>query len=504
MTQKDTHYYIHGQFTEAQDPNGEWVTKNPGDLNDVLGCVRYSYRAVDEAVQSAKQAQAAWRKIHFSDRAEYVSRYRAVMEKRRLELAKHLAREIGKPLWEAELELDQTLEVISYFLKKKSFDSIENKKFLVDSSSAEQSRRYRPLGVVAVISPFNSPAKISNAHLIPALLAGNTVVHKPSEKAALFSLMMAECFHEAGFPPGVLNLVSGEKEVGRRLAVHEGINGVFFAGSYDVGLRIKQDTLQQYWKFLALELGGKNPMIIDHDIAVEQAVPQALVSAFMSAGQRCSSTSRIFVHQKIIDEFSEKFHLAAKKFTISHPLKNPFMGPVIDGTTVDRFLKFHAIVSREGGEFLMRGKTLELENPGYYVTPSICRFSNPTVEALRKSVFHQTELFAPMVSIIPVMDLDQAVHFANANQYGLVASVLTGRREEFERACDLLEFGMVYWNKPTVGSSVELPYGGWKKSGNFHPMGSEAPVHCTVPMAVFESDLMEANRQLENYPGIQG
>ncbi len=496
----NTHYYIHGQFIQAQDPNGEWVAKSPADLSDVLGTIRYSYRAVEDAVTSARQAIPGWRKKSFFERAEFIKKYQDAIKRRSVELTKLLAKEVGKPLWESELEIKQTLEIIDFFLEKKTYSSVDEIEVSDPLPGSAGFHRQKPLGVVAVISPFNTPAKISSAHMIPALMTGNTVIHKPSEKATLFSLMLAECIHEAGFPPGVYNLVAGDKEVGRRLSAHEGVQAVFFAGSYDTGLRIKQETLQQYWKFLALEMGGKNPMIVCKDAAIESALQAAIVGAFMSTGQRCSATSRILVERSLMDEFVSKFHAASKRFSIDHPLKNPFMGPLIDALSVDRFLKFHAIAIREGGEFVMRGKTLELEKQGHYVTPAVCRFKDYTADALKKSVFHQTEFFAPMVSLIPFDDLDHALSLAGASQYGLVASVFTQSKETFEQAYEQLEYGMIYWNKATVGSSNRLPYGGWKKSGNHRPMGSEAPIHCMASVAVLHAQPESGAGQ--NYPGL--
>lgn len=298
--------------------------------------------------------------------------------------------------------------------------------------------------------------------------------------------IMAQCFRDAGFPSGVFNLLQGEKEVGRRLCVHEGIAGVLFTGSYEVGTRIKQDTLQQHWKLLALEMGGKNPALVWEDAQVENAVYETLMGAFLTTGQRCSATSRILVHQKVLNEFVDSFHERAKAFSIGYPLDNPFMGSLIDQGAVDRYMKFLGIAAREGCEVIMRGKSLELPVNGNYVTPSICLIPKGSLEQTRKSVYQQTELFAPNVAIVGVSDLDDAIAQANATQYGLVTSVFTQNRAVYEKCLEELEMGLVNWNKSTVGASSRLPFGGVKKSGNHFPTALTAPLYCTVPVASLE------------------
>src|SRR3954466_11485620 len=186
--------------------------------------------------------------------------------------------------------------------------------------------RYKALGVMAVIGPFNFPGHLPNGHIVPALMTGNTVVFKPSEKTPMVGQLMAECFQEAGLPAGVFNLIQGEREVGRRLCVHEGIDGVLFTGSYEVGTRIKQDTLQQHWKLLALEMGGKNSAIVWSDADLDVAIHETLVGCYLTAGQRCSRARRILVHKAVLPQFLERFHARAKAFKIGHPSDNPFMG----------------------------------------------------------------------------------------------------------------------------------------------------------------------------------
>lgn len=477
--------YVSGQFRRPSDPNGEWISKSPADFSDEMGKFQYAYSSVNEAVDSAKRAFSGWRRKAVGERAELLRKYQAALKKREEELTEAIAREVGKPLWEAKTELSAMLNKVDITLGE-SMKLVADYEIAQIMENTQGSCRYRPLGVMAVIGPFNFPGHLPNGHIVPALITGNTVVFKPSEKASLIGQIMAQCFHEAGFPAGVFNLLQGEKEVGRRLCVHEGVDGILFTGSYEVGTRIKQDTLQQNWKLLALEMGGKNPAIVWEDADLDIAVHETLVGAFVTAGQRCSATSRIIVHEKILDRFLSRFHERAKAFSIGHPLENPFMGPLIEQGSVDRYMKFIGIAGREGGELVMRGKSLELGSRGNYVAPSICYFKDSSVDGARKSIFQQTELFAPGVAIMGSSNLQHATELANATQYGLVASVFCRDKQVYEKLWDGLEMGLINWNKSTVGASSRLPFGGLKKSGNHFPTAVTATQYCTAPVASLE------------------
>lgn len=477
--------FIHGQFHRGKETSGEWIAKSPADFSDELGKFQYSYVAISEAVQSARAAFRSWRKVKFEDRAEYLKKYQAAIKKREEELIEAISREVGKPLWESKTEVSAMVNKIDITLGE-SMKWISNFEIPQIMDQTLGVCQYRPHGVMAVIGPFNFPGHLPNGHIIPALISGNTVVFKPSEKTPLVGQIMAECFQEAGLPPGVFNMIQGEREVGRRLCVHEGIDGILFTGSYEVGTRIKQDTLQQHWKILALEMGGKNPVIVWDDADLNLAVHETLTGAFLTTGQRCSATSRVIVQNKKVDEFLEQLHTRAKAFTIGHPLENPFMGPLIEQGAVDRYMKFLGIAAREGCEVVMRGKAMELAYRGNYVTPSICWAKDVSLEQTRKSIYQQTELFAPNVVVMGVETLSDAIAQANVTQFGLVTSVFTQSREVFEACRDDLEMGLVNWNKSTVGASSRLPFGGLKKSGNHLPTALTATQYCAYPVASLE------------------
>jgi succinylglutamic semialdehyde dehydrogenase len=480
--------YISGEFHAPMDPNGEWTLKSPAFARDEIAKLKYSFLNIDRAVQAASEAFRQWRLKSNEERARFLKRYQEMLKKRENQIIEMISREVGKPLWESKTEFSAMMNKIDITIN-------ESMKYVADLEIPDVMpqtlgrNRYRPHGVMAVVGPFNFPGHLPNGHIVPALMTGNTVIFKPSEKTPMTGQLMAECFHEAGFPEGVFNLLQGERELGRRLTSHEGIAGILFTGSYEVGTRIKQDTLTQHWKILALEMGGKNSAIVWEDADLDQAVYECLVSGFITAGQRCSATSRVMVHSSLAEKFVEKIHTQSKAFKIGHPFEAPFMGPVIDASTVDRFLKFQPIAQREGFESIMRGKVLDLPYGGHYVTPSINFLKNASVEQAKKSVYQQTELFAPNLAVLSVDDLGQAIGLANATQYGLVTSVFSKSKQIFEDCYRDLECGLINWNKGTVGASSRLPFGGLKKSGNHQPTALTSVHYCAYPVASLESEM---------------
>lgn len=491
--------YIAGEFHPPTDPTGEWSVASPAAGRDIIAKVKYSFSGIDRAVHAAHDAFRKWRLLPQNERNEYLVRYQAALKKREAIFIETIARETGKPAWEAKLEFTVLLNKIDVTIRD-SLPLIASVEIPDVMPGTLGTSRYRPHGVMVVVGPFNFPAHLPNGHIVPALATGNTVIFKPSEKTPMTGQLLAESAHEAGFPPGVFNLVQGDRELSRRLCIHEGVAGILFTGSYEVGTRIKQDTLQQHWKILALEMGGKNPALVWEDSDLDFVAYDLLTAAFLTAGQRCTSTSCALVHHSVADQLVEKIHKAAKSFKIGHPFENAFMGPLIDGQSVDRFQKFQPIASREGYEIVMRGKALDLPYQGHYVTPSIAYMKGGSAEQTRKSVFQQTELFAPMLAIQTVDSIENAIAMANATQYGLAAAVYTQSRKIFEECYRDLEFGIVNWNRSTIGSSSRLPFGGTKKSGNHRPTALTSVFYCTYPVASHE--VTEPKRPTETFPGL--
>jgi len=474
--------FINGKFIKAELADETFTVTSPADFKDTVGEVPVKFSHVDTAVEAATAAFKTWSHLSLEKRIEYIQRLSEIFLSKKEEFAETISRETGKPLWETRTEaaaiVGKIKITLEHSLKLVADEKIENALPKVDGVV-----RFRPKGVMSVIGPFNFPAHLPNGHIAPALLTGNTVVFKPSDKTPFTGQLMAKCYEEAKLPAGVFNLVQGKVESGKRLVSHKDVHGVLFTGSYDVGLRIKQDTISQYWKSLALEMGGKNTSLIWKDAPLEKAVYESLMGGFLSAGQRCSCTSIIFVHEDIYDSFLEKFYAAAKKIKIGHwSDPNNFMGPLISEESVEKYATFQQIALREGAECIMRGKKLELEYQGNYVSPSIYAMS----EYKSDSVYLTQEIFGPNVAVIKVNNFEKTLDNINSSHFGLVSSVFTKDKALYEKAYKTLNVGLLNWNRTTNGASSRLPFGGTKKSGNGRPSAHHAVYYCTTPVASLE------------------
>jgi succinylglutamic semialdehyde dehydrogenase len=487
--------FINGQFVLSDRSDGSWVVKSPADLKDTVIEVSFDYVHIDRACEAAKKAFKSWSHLNLDERKRYLLRLKEVYTAQSENMAKVIARETGKPLWESKTEVAAMINKIDITLND-SLKLIEEHKVPNALPGVDGYIRYKPRGVMAVIGPFNFPGHLPNGHIVPALITGNTVIFKPSEKTPGIAQLMAQCFQEAGFPAGVFNVVHGLGETGKRVCSSEYVDGILFTGSYDVGLRIKQETLTHHNKILALEMGGKNATIVWEDAQIEKAIYENLVGSFLTAGQRCSGTSRIILHKKIAERFISNFYEAAKKIKIGHWNDNPFMGPLISADAVEKFVRFQEIAKREGADSLMRGKALDSDHQGYYVTPSI----NIVKAYDPKSVYQKTEIFGPNVAIYTVDDFEQALEINNSTGFGLVLSVFSENKSLYEKALMDAQVGIVNWNRSTNGASSKLPFGGMGKSGNDRASAHFAVYYCTVPVSSLEDTTAFDRSKL--FPGI--
>ncbi|PWU13659.1 MAG: succinylglutamate-semialdehyde dehydrogenase [Bdellovibrio sp.] len=473
--------FINGQFTPVKTAEGRIQDQSPADLKDLVIEVPYSLEHVERACMAARQAYLPWARLSLNERKNYLMRLRETFNSHAAEMAELIARDTGKPLWESKTEASGLAAKIDLTVTH-SAKLIEEDHVANALPGVEGVIRFKPRGVMAVVGPFNFPAHLPNGHIIPALLAGNTVVFKPSEQTPAVGQFYAKMFEKAEFPPGVFNMVQGAGELGRKLTLHEEVDGILFTGSYEVGLKIKQETLTHYWKIHALEMGGKNATIIWEDADLDKAVYETLIGAFMSSGQRCACTSRVIVHPKVAKEFTDRFYQAAKRISIGHWSENPFMGPLINESSVEKYLRFQEIAKRENCESLMRGKSLDLKWKGHYVTPSI--FLVRKFDA--SSIYQKTEIFGPNVAIFESSDFDEALQIVNSTGFGLVAALFTRNRSLYEKALLECKVGLLNWNRTTNGASSRLPFGGMLKSGNDRPSAHFAIQYCVVPVASLE------------------
>lgn len=473
--------FINGQFVPVVKGDGEFKDISPADLSDTVMVVPFKHDHINEACSAAKKAYPAWAMLSMDERKSYLMRLKEMYDSHVEQMAQLICRDTGKPLWDGLTEAKALGAKIDITLNH-SIKLIAEERVVNALPQVDGVIRYRSRGVMAVVGPFNFPAHLPNGHIIPALIAGNTVVFKPSEQTPAVGQFMAELFEKAKFPPGVFNLVQGDGAAGGLLVAHEHVDGVLFTGSYEVGLKIKQETLTHYWKILALEMGGKNATIVWDDADMDKAVYESLVGAYMTSGQRCSGTSRIIVHPKLADEFTEKFYQAAKKLSIGHWQENPFMGTLINAAAVEKYIRFQEIANRENCESVMRGKSLDLKHKGYYVTPSIhlVKKFDPN------SVYQKSEIFGPNVAIYQSDNFDETMNIVNSTGYGLAMALFTKNKGLYEEALFKARVGILNWNRTTNGASSRLPFGGMGKSGNDRPSAHFAVQYCTVPMASLE------------------
>jgi aldehyde dehydrogenase (NAD+) len=341
----------------------------------------------------------------------------------------------------------------------------------------------KPKGVVACITPWNFPVAIPLWVVLPSVLAGNTVVFKPSEETPICGHRLAELFHEAGFPAGVINVIHGTgQDAGDPLVKHKDVAAILFTGSRAVGKYIQQVAAGDMYKFAATEMGGKNATIVLEDANLDIAVPAAALSGFKTSGQRCVSSGRIIVDRKIEKEFTQRLVDTVKRIKVGNGLQDDvFMGPLINDEGVEKW-KFHREKAlEEGAEVLIDGSELKEGDYscGNFVSPFLYRLEHkPNSFALRE------EAFSPHVAIIPVDGMEHAVEVYNDTDYGLAMAVITEDYRKWRWVRDHAEYGLGYVNLPSIGAEVHLPFGGVKGSGNGHP-GAEGIIDSVTHRVAF-------------------
>jgi succinylglutamic semialdehyde dehydrogenase len=457
--------------------NEQLRSVSPADPTDELGRFAvWGADAVDEAVVRARKAFPAWRDAGIEARAAVLLRFAALAGERKEQLANLIAREVGKALWDARSEAGLVAAKVEATLGA----GMAQVRTLEAGAGARAT--FHPRGVLAVLGPFNFPAHLPNGHIVPALATGNTVVFKPSDLAPAVGEALWRCFRDAGLPPGVLELAQGRAETGRALALHPGVDGVLFTGSHAVGRELEEATLDQPGKLLALELGGKNAMIVWEDADLRLAVAEAALSIAASTGQRCSSLSRIFVARRHIEEFTDRLAKQLGGLVIGPPLEpGVFMGPLISRAAFERVTRWRACAKQAGGERVFSGETNRIAP---YIAPSLVRF--PRLD--QSQPVQREEIFGPEAALYAVNDLDQAIAAVNDSDYGLAASVMSADRAVYEHCVGRIQTGILNWNRGTIGASGKLPFGGSRKSGNDRPAGITSTLYCTTPQAHLESE----------------
>jgi succinylglutamic semialdehyde dehydrogenase len=488
MTLKGDYFngrFSHPQGVTAASAQEQILKRCPAELNQVLWEAGVFHDHIDAVIDSAQQGFEVWRKLSFDERITYLKKYQEIVRARKDEIALALALEVGKPLWEAKTEaaaLDSKVTVtITDSLARIRQETITDVMPKIDGHVI-----FKPLGPCFVIGPFNFPCHLANGQILSALLAGNSVIFKPSEKTIYSAQIMMECFHEAGFPKGVLNFINGTGHTASRITADKRIKGIFFTGSRGVGLRILENTYKDLNKLVALELGGKNSTILHHDTNISHALPELLRACFLTSGQRCTSTSMILVHRKIEQEFIAQFKALTEKIKVGHPTKSPadvFMGPLIDDQAEKLYFDFCEAGKKEGAQEIVPAQKLDVGYEGYYVSPSIHYAEKPDLQGK----FIQEEIFGPNCFFIPYDNIEDAIRMANATNYGLAASVFTRDPEIYKLCLRDIDSGLLNLNRSTVGATARLPFGGVKNSGNHRPAAVSMIDHCVSTVASLET-----------------
>ncbi|MBS1718164.1 MAG: aldehyde dehydrogenase family protein [Armatimonadetes bacterium] len=455
---------INGQWTETKST---FQSLNPANSKEIIGTLPISGEAeVNQAVAAAKKAFHTWRDMSWVKRAEYIDNFAQLLKRDMEQLSELVTKECGKPINEGKADVVEALHMAQYMAGLGRMPT----GFVISSEIAAKDAFIlrKPKGVVACISPWNFPIAIPLWLVLPSVVAGNTVVFKPSEETPICGHRLAELFVEAGFPAGVINVIHGNgKEAGDPLVKHKDVNTVLFTGSRAVGKYIQQIAANEMYKFVATEMGGKNATIILADADIDIAVNAALLGGFKTSGQRCVSSSRMIVDKKIEPEFTKRFVEKVKQIHIGDGLKpETFMGPLINQKGVEKWKLHNQKAREEGAEILVEGKELtEGEHAnGNFVSPFVYRMPHKA-----GSFVLREEAFSPHVAIIPVDGLEHAVEVYNDTDYGLALAVITEDYRNWRWVRDHAEFGLGYVNLPSIGAEVHLPFGGVKGSGNGHP-----------------------------------
>lgn len=481
--------FINGQWSQGQ--GNPFNSVNPANNDVIWQASSASSTQVNAAVEAAREAFYVWADKTFAERLEIIKAFAAQLKENSEELAITIAQETGKPLWETRTEAGAMVGKVA----------ISEKAFLERTGDVENAMplgramiRHKPHGVVAVFGPYNFPGHLPNGHIVPALLAGNTVVFKPSELTPKVAELTLKLWEKAGLPAGVINLVQGEVETGKALAAHKGIDGLFFTGSSRTGHILHEQFAGQPGKILALEMGGNNPLIITDVEDTKAVVHDVIQSAFISSGQRCTCARKLFlpVGSKG-DAILARLIAATKAIKVGNydDADQPFMGSMISSAAAAGMVKAQSELVELGAHVLVELE--HTENTGF-VTPGI-------IECTDISNFPDEEHFGPLLKVFRFNDFDQAIDKANDTTFGLSAGLLSDSAADYDHFLRRIRAGIVNWNRPITGASSAAPFGGIGASGNHRASAYYAADYCAYPVASVELEKVAMPATLS--PGLK-
>lgn len=466
--------------------NGEWQLGQgavSSTLNPATGIINWegntsSRQDIDQAIKAARAAFPAWAATTLDFRINILNRFAKSVEEQNIQLAECIAEETGKPLWETKTEVAAIINKISLSIEAYHQRTGTMEKPLPGGISVT---KHKPLGIMAVLGPFNFPGHLPNGHIVPALLAGNTIVFKPSELTPQTAICMTKLWEKAGLPAGVINLILGGGKVGKTLTSHSDVNGILFTGSYPTGKKLHEQCAGQPEKLLALEMGGNNPLIAWQVNDIEAAAYIILQSAFISAGQRCTCARRLILNdgpegEKILAALKNWMNRIKIGYWRDQP--EPFMGPVISEIAAKHILEKQQALIEQGGKALV---TLQHLKAGTAV------LSPGLIDVTPIKLLEDSEIFGPLLQVYRVNDFEAALKIANQTRYGLVAGLLSDNQDRYNQFYQQIHAGVLSWNRPTTGASSAAPFGGIGWSGNYRPGGFYTADYCAYPVASGET-----------------
>ncbi|MFI8479470.1 succinylglutamate-semialdehyde dehydrogenase [Pseudomonas sp. NPDC078700] len=482
-------HYIAGRWQDGQ--GAAFQSLNPVTQAVLWEGREASAEQVGAAVDAARAAFPAWALRSLDQRIEVLDTFAATLKLHADELAHAIGEETGKPLWESATEASSMVNKVAISVQSYRERTGEKSGPLADATAV---LRHKPHGVVAVFGPYNFPGHLPNGHIVPALLAGNAVVFKPSELTPKVAEITVKCWIEAGLPEGVLNLVQGARETGVALAANTGIDGLFFTGSSRTGNLLHNQFAGRPDKILALEMGGNNPLVVDQVADVDAAVYTIIQSAFISAGQRCTCARRLLVPQ---GEWGDA--LLARLVRVAADINvgafdaqpAPFMGSVISLAAAEHLIKAQQQLVANGATVL-----LEMTQPSAtsaLLTPGII-----DVSAVSERV--DEEFFGPLLQVIRYAEFADAIREANNTAFGLAAGLLSDSKARYEQFWLQSRAGIVNWNKQLTGAASTAPFGGVGASGNHRASAYYAADYCAYPVASLETETLSLPATLT--PGV--
>lgn len=481
--------FIDGKWTHGSGQS--FTSINPATEKVVWSGHSADGKNIDQAVASARNAFPNWSALPLYERTAFLEKFRDCLLKEKNSLSEAISINTGKPLWESTTEVDAMVNKIAI-----SIDAFHTRCPTIEKPQAngQSITTHRAHGVMAVLGPFNFPGHLPNGHIIPALLAGNTVVFKPSELAPLVAELTLKCWEASGLPSGVINLVQGTKETGRLLSEHPGIDGLLFTGSWQTGKHLAELMAKTPYKILALEMGGNNALVIGNIKDMKSAAYLTILSAYLTSGQRCTCARRLIIPQgrsgdeflKILTEMLGAIHIGP----YDDPMV-PFMGPVISKHAADALLNAQTNLIHAGAVPIVPLARLNIGKA--FVSPGLIDVTNASNRP-------DEEYFGPFLQVIRVANYQAALEEVNKTQYGLTAGLFGDDPEEYEHFFRTAKAGIINWNTPLTGASSAAPFGGIGQSGNNRPSAFYAADYCAYPIASLVSPSLKKPSSIS--PGI--